>query len=102
VPKLPTILTCANGQVAHSRPIMRFKASGTLDCEGELAVVIRERGSHIAEADVDAHIAGYSYCNDGAIREFQRRTTQLAPGQNFPATGGFGPWVVRALWLRAW
>ena len=41
-------------------------------------------------------IAGYSICNEGSIREFQRHTTQWGMGKNFDRTGGFGPWMVSA------
>src|SRR6266508_4382849 len=41
-------------------------------------------------------IAGYSYGNEGSVREFQRKTTQWAMGKNFDHTGGFGPWMVTA------
>ena len=32
--------------------------------------------------------------NDGSIRDWQRHTSQFAPGKNFMGTGGFGPWMV--------
>ncbi len=39
-------------------------------------------------------IAGYSCYNDGSVREWQRHSGQFGPGKNFPATGGFGPYLV--------
>src|SRR5204862_122108 len=30
----------------------------------------------------------------GSIRDWQRHTSQFAPGKNFIGTGGFGPWMV--------
>ena len=41
-------------------------------------------------------IAGWSCCNEGSVREFQRKTTQWDMGKNFDRTGGFGPWMVTA------
>jgi 2-keto-4-pentenoate hydratase/2-oxohepta-3-ene-1,7-dioic acid hydratase in catechol pathway len=95
VPKHPTIFTrFANSQVGHGQPIIRPNASITLDFEGELAVVIGKGGRHISEAEALSHVAGYSCYNDGSVREFQRHTSQFTPGKNFPATGGFGPYLV--------
>jgi 2-keto-4-pentenoate hydratase/2-oxohepta-3-ene-1,7-dioic acid hydratase in catechol pathway len=95
VPKYPTIFTrFANSQVGHGQPIIRPKSSITLDFEGELAVVVGKRARHVAEADAMPYVAGYSCYNDGSVREWQRHTSQFTPGKNFPATGGFGPYLV--------
>ncbi|MGE4012540.1 MAG: fumarylacetoacetate hydrolase family protein [Alphaproteobacteria bacterium] len=93
----PTFFTrFNNSQVGHNQPIVRPKASHHLDYEGELAVIIGKKGRHIKAADALKHVAGYSCYNDGSIRDWQRHTTQFIPGKNFPATGGFGPWMVTA------
>ncbi len=95
VPTQPTIFTrWANTQIGHGEPIIRPNASETLDFEGELAVVIGHRARHVAEADYASVIAGYSCYNDGSVREWQRHSSQFGPGKNFPATGGFGPYLV--------
>ncbi|MDE2515015.1 MAG: fumarylacetoacetate hydrolase family protein [Rhodospirillales bacterium] len=94
-PKNPIIFPrYANTQVAHGAPIIRPKASVTLDYEGELAVIIARRCRHVAKADAMAVIAGYACYNDGSVREFQRHSSQFTPGKNFVGTGGFGPWIV--------
>ena len=41
-------------------------------------------------------VAGYTCCNEGSIREFQRHTTQWHMGKNFDKSGSIGPWVVTA------
>lgn len=93
----PTFFTrFNNSQVGHNQPIIRPKASHHLDYEGELAVIIGKKGRHIKAADALKHVAGYACYNDGSIRDWQRHTTQFIPGKNFPATGGFGPWMVTA------
>lgn len=93
----PTFFTrFNNSQVGHNQPIVRPKASHHLDYEGELAVIIGKKGRHIKAADALKHVAGYACYNDGSIRDWQRHTTQFIPGKNFPATGGFGPWMVTA------
>jgi len=80
--------------VGHKRAIIRPRVSDKLDYEGELAVIIGRDGRHIAEADAFAHVAGYSCFNEGSVRDWQRHALQFTPGKNFPATGGFGPWLV--------
>jgi 2-keto-4-pentenoate hydratase/2-oxohepta-3-ene-1,7-dioic acid hydratase in catechol pathway len=94
-PSQPTIFTrFANTQVGHNQPMLRPRISDTFDFEGELAVVIGRTCRHLPRKDAAAVIAGYACYNDGSIREWQRHSTQFTPGKNFPATGGFGPWLV--------
>jgi len=94
-PTHPTIFTrWANSQTGHNQPIIRPRISETLDFEGELAVIIGAAARHVSAADAPAIIAGYSCYNDASIREWQRHSSQFAPGKNFPHTGGFGPYLV--------
>ncbi len=83
-------------QVGHLQPMLKPRVSDALDFEGEFALVIGSAGHDIAEADALSHIAGYSCYNDGSVRDWQHHSTQWMPGKNFPATGGFGPWLVTA------
>ena len=85
-----------DSQVGHRQPMISPTASDHFDYEGELAVIIGTGGRHISEQDALGHVAGYSCYNDGSIRDFQRHTTQWAPGKNFVGTGAFGPWMVTA------
>jgi 2-keto-4-pentenoate hydratase/2-oxohepta-3-ene-1,7-dioic acid hydratase in catechol pathway len=92
----PIFLRVWRSQVAHGQPIICPKVSGTLDWEGELAVIIGKEGRNISEANAFEHVAGYSCYNDGSIREWQFHAKQIASGKNFESTGGFGPWMVTA------
>lgn len=93
----PTIFVrFASAQIGHEQPMVRPLESNTLDFEGEIALVIGKAGRRIAKDQALAHVAGFSIYNDGSVREFQRQTSQFTPGKNFPATGGFGPWLVSA------
>ena len=92
----PIFLRVWRSQVAHGQPIICPKVSGTLDWEGELAVIIGKEGRNIPEANAFEHVAGYSCYNDGSIREWQFHAKQIASGKNFESTGGFGPWMVTA------
>ena len=94
-PSHPVIFTrFANTQVGHGQPMIRPRVSSQFDYEGELAVVIGKRARHVQREQALDHIAGYSCYNDGSVRDWQRHTHQYTPGKNFPATGGFGPWIV--------
>lgn len=94
-PKHPMIFNrFANSQVGHGEPMIRPHVSKTLDFEGELAVIISKPCRHVKQADWKSVVAGYSCYNDGSVREFQRHSSQFGPGKNFPATGGFGPYLV--------
>jgi 2-keto-4-pentenoate hydratase/2-oxohepta-3-ene-1,7-dioic acid hydratase in catechol pathway len=96
----PIFLRVWRSQVGHEQPIVRPRASETLDWEGELAVVIGRGGRDIAPEEAWDHIAGYSCYNDGSVREFQFHAKQIAAGKNFESTGGFGPWLVTADEIR--
>ncbi|MFI7452942.1 fumarylacetoacetate hydrolase family protein [Nonomuraea sp. NPDC049714] len=95
VPDYPAVFArFANGLVAHGAPLVRPNASGLLDYECELAVVIGKGGRHIAEHEALDHIAGYSLFNDGSVRDFQMKSQQWTMGKAFDATGAFGPELV--------
>ncbi len=95
VTEQPTFfLRIADSQVGHGQAIVCPQASRQLDFEAEIAVVIGRPGRHVREADAGLHVAGYACYNDGSIRDWQRHTSQWAPGKNFWRTGGFGPWMV--------
>ena len=91
----PTVFTrFADSQVAHGQPMVKPAASERFDYEGEMAIIIGRGGRNIAIENALDHIAGYACYNDGSIRNWQRHTSQFTPGKNFPATGGFGPYMV--------
>lgn len=83
-------------QVGHLQPMVKPKVSDQFDYEGELALVIGKGGRHIPESRAFEHVAGYSCYNEGSIRDYQRHTSQFAPGKTFQGTGAFGPWLVTA------
>lgn len=94
-PPHPMIFTrFANSQVGHGQPMIRPLESERFDFEGEMAVIIGKGGRRIAREAALGHVAGYACYNDGSIRDWQRHTSQFAPGKNFVGTGGFGPWMV--------
>lgn len=90
----PIFLRVWRSQTAHNAPIVRPRASETLDWEGELAVVIGKGGRDISAESAWDHVAGYSIYNDASVREFQFHAKQIAAGKNFESTGAFGPYLV--------
>lgn len=94
-PSYPTVFNRFHTSLTgHGQAIVRPLASDSLDFEGELAVVLKSGGRHIARAAALEHVAGYSIFNDGSVREFQFKSPQWTIGKNFDATGGFGPFLV--------
>ncbi|HLT78006.1 MAG TPA: fumarylacetoacetate hydrolase family protein [Ferrovibrio sp.] len=96
-PGHPTIFVrFPESQVAHGQPTLKPAESDRYDYEGELAVIIGKEGFKVSEENALDIIAGYSCYMDGSVRDWQTHTSQFTPGKNFPATGGFGPWMVTA------
>jgi 2-keto-4-pentenoate hydratase/2-oxohepta-3-ene-1,7-dioic acid hydratase in catechol pathway len=94
-PKKPSLfIRFPDTLVAHGAPMLIPKVSNDFDYEAELAVIIGKGGRYIEESRALDHVAGYSCFNDGSVRDWQFHTTQVTPGKNFSATGGFGPWLV--------
>lgn len=97
IPKYPSLFTrYPDSLVAHGEPLVRPGVSSKFDYEGELTVVIGAPGRHIPRERALEHVAGYTLCNDGSIRDFQRHTIQFTPGKNFWRSGSVGPWIVTA------
>ena len=91
----PAIFTrWADTLVADGQPLVRPRASGEFDYEGELAVIIGKAGRAIPADRALTHVAGYSIFNDASARDWQKHNIQFTPGKNFPATGAFGPTLV--------
>jgi 2-keto-4-pentenoate hydratase/2-oxohepta-3-ene-1,7-dioic acid hydratase in catechol pathway len=83
--------------VADREPIIRPPESPQLDYEGEIAVIIGKRGRRIEAADAMGHVAGYTLCNEGTIRDWVRHAKfNVTQGKNFEASGSLGPFMVTA------
>jgi len=89
-------LRLPESQIGHKQPIVRPRESKNLDFEAEIAVIIGTPGRRISQQNAYKHVAGYSFYNDGSVRDWQRHTIQWTAGKNFAQTGGFGPWMVTA------
>ncbi|WP_148249941.1 fumarylacetoacetate hydrolase family protein [Raoultella terrigena] len=89
----PTLfIRFADSQTGHRCGLIKPARSNEFDYEGELALVIGKYGSHIPQDQAYRYIAGYSCYMDGSVRDWQH--SWFTAGKNWPATGGFGPWLV--------
>lgn len=93
----PTVFTrFADTQMGHLAPAIKPASTGKYDYEGEMALVIGKEAWHVAKEDAFDHVAGYANYNDFSVRDWQKAASQWIPGKNFPASGGFGPYLVPA------
>lgn len=91
----PTIFTrYADSQIGHRQALIKPTSTERFDYEGELAIIIGRGGRCIPTESALSHVAGYACYNEGSVRDWQRHTSQFAPGKTFPGTGGFGPWML--------
>ena len=82
--------------VAPGEPLVKPKLSDEFDFEGELAVVIGRGGRHIPKDRALDHVAGYSVCQEGSVRDYQLNAPQWTMGKNFHRSGSLGPAFVAA------
>jgi acylpyruvate hydrolase len=68
--------------------------SQAVDYEGELTVVIGERGRRIRTETALRHVAGYTVANDISMRDYQYRTHQFLQGKAWDASTPVGPDLV--------
>ena len=95
VPNYPVLFSrFSDSFVGHNESLVRPKASIDFDYEGELAVIIGKKGRHIEEKQAMEHVAGYTCCNEGSIRDYQFHTMQWIPGKNFFRSGSMGPYII--------
>jgi acylpyruvate hydrolase len=68
--------------------------SEAIDYEGELVVVIGERGRRVPRERALEHVAGYAVANDISMRDYQYRTHQFLQGKAWDASTPVGPDLV--------
>jgi 2-keto-4-pentenoate hydratase/2-oxohepta-3-ene-1,7-dioic acid hydratase in catechol pathway len=78
-------------------PMYKPAISDEFDYEAALAFVIGERCRNVKAADVARVIAGYLVCNDGTVRDWQRRSPTGTLGKSFDTHGPMGPWLTLGL-----
>ena len=93
----PTVFTrFADTHMGHEAPAVKPASTTKFDYEGEMALVIGKEAWRVERDEAFDYIAGYANYNDFSVRDWQKAASQWIPGKNFPATGGFGPYLVPA------
>ncbi len=96
VPEHPVIFTkAASSIVGQDEPILLANdPTGTVDYEGELAVVIGVGGRRIDATHAEAHVFGYTIVNDVTARDLQKRHVQWFLGKSPDTFCPMGPEIV--------
>ncbi|MFI5013817.1 MAG: fumarylacetoacetate hydrolase family protein [Hyphomicrobiales bacterium] len=83
--------------VGHGEALIRPIDSPELDYEGEIAMIIGKRGRRIEVTEAMGHVAGYTLCNEGTVRDWTRHGKfNVTQGKNFESSGSLGPFMVTA------
>ena len=110
-PETPVLFSKFNNTVAAANEDVPLTGAATqYDYEVELAVVMGEAASNVAEADALGTVFGYATANDISARDLQTRTSQWILGKTMDKFMPIGPYLVTAddvpdpqtLPLRTW
>lgn len=95
VPKEPLIfLKPPSAILAPEEPIILTPFSQRVDHEGELAIIIGRRCSHLGDSEsVWPYILGYTCLNDVTARDLQKTDVQYTRAKGFDTFCPFGPWI---------
>ncbi len=98
IPKEPVLFFKATSAiVGPNDDVIIPKGSEKTDWEVELAVVIGEKASYVAEADAMNHVAGYVLHNDYSERAWQiEREGQWCKGKGCDTFAPLGPFLATA------
>ncbi len=99
VPKEPVVFSkFATTLIGHEHAIELPTASGEVDFEAELVVVIGKRGRRVKEADAMDFVAGYMVGHDVSARDWQKKKEgkQWLLGKSFDTFAPTGPCFVTA------
>ncbi|MFZ0699604.1 MAG: fumarylacetoacetate hydrolase family protein [Thermoplasmata archaeon] len=98
VPTRPYVFTrFFNSLVGPSEPLVLNPAGTFPDVELELAIVIGQRGKHIAASEAMNYVAGYTIVLDMGYRDLQYPSEGVVDwvlGKGFDGTMAVGPWIV--------
>lgn len=87
--------------VADTHNISYPPQSQQVDYEGELALIIGDRCSHVNSEQAAKSIWGYTIANDVTARDLQRKDGQWTRAKGFDTFCPLGPWIVRELSVEA-
>lgn len=90
-------LKAPSSLIATDEAIVLPPDATVVHAEGEVVAVIGRRTRHLAEADVDAHVFGYTAGNDVSGRDWQTHDLQWWRAKSSDTFTAVGPWIETAL-----
>ena len=94
VPEVPLLfLKPPSSLIGPGEKILLPPQSNQVEHEGELVVVIGQRGRWIQPEDAQRYILGYTAGNDVTARDLQRKDGQWTRGKGFDTFCPLGPWI---------
>ncbi|BAZ46698.1 2-hydroxyhepta-2,4-diene-1,7-dioate isomerase [Chondrocystis sp. NIES-4102] len=87
--------------IADGQNINYPAQSQRVDYEGELALIIGDRCSHVTQDQAAKSIWGYTIANDVTARDLQKKDSQWTRAKGFDTFCPLGPWIVRELGVEA-
>jgi 2-keto-4-pentenoate hydratase/2-oxohepta-3-ene-1,7-dioic acid hydratase in catechol pathway len=98
VPEAPVVFSKPpTSVIGPGQPVpAHLDPTGSVDYEGELAVVIGRGGRGIGRAEALGHVFGYTIVNDVTARDLQKRHGQWFKGKSLDTFCPMGPVLVTA------
>jgi 2-keto-4-pentenoate hydratase/2-oxohepta-3-ene-1,7-dioic acid hydratase in catechol pathway len=95
LPKEPLIfLKPSSSIIGHGDPILLPRYSQKVEHEGEIAMVMSRRCSHLQDSDdALAHVLGYTCVNDVTARDLQQADVQFTRAKSFDTFCPVGPHI---------
>jgi 2-keto-4-pentenoate hydratase/2-oxohepta-3-ene-1,7-dioic acid hydratase in catechol pathway len=94
LPPEPLIFLKAPSALLPPGSAVRLPAdSARVEHEGELALVIGRRATHVPAADALSHVLGYTCLDDVTARDIQRREKLYARAKGYDTFCPVGPWL---------
>ena len=94
-PKEPLIfLKPSTSIIGPEEPVILTKYSKQVEHEGELALIVGRRCSHLQDSDDTlSHLLGYTCLNDVTARDLQKSDVQFTRGKGFDTFCPIGPHI---------
>lgn len=86
-------LKAPSALLAPGAAVILPASSQRVEHEGELALVIGRRASHVGRAEALRHVLGYACLDDVSARDIQRREKVYARAKGFDTFCPVGPWL---------
>lgn len=98
IPSAPVIFTKVTTSIVGPDAVVMgsLDPTGTVDYEGELAIIIGTKAFQIDKEDASRHVFGYVIVNDVTSRELQKHHNQWVIGKGIDTFCPMGPWITTA------